>query len=151
MIEISRLVEVEVAEWYARKFKRPFYVVVGYWREFDVSSIAGDTSLEVKLDTKSISTGNVAVEYSCKGNPSGIEATTADYFVFVIPEKRDLRAYVVDTRDLRCSLKECSLVRGGDNFASLMKLLPLERLKMIVCDTFTISLNLSQLKEYWKR
>jgi hypothetical protein len=150
-MKISRVVEVAVAELYAAKFKRPFIVVVGYLKEYDIASYSGDYFVEVKLDTMSVTSGNVAVEYTCKGQPSGIAASSADYFVFVVPEGKSLVGYEVDVRNLKNALKGCRLVRGGDDYASTMKLLPLERLKDIACDKFPVQLNLNELKEYWKR
>ena len=152
-MEISKLVEVAVAERYAKKFKRAFFTVHGYFKDFDVGSLTGDVSLEVKMDTYSTSSGNVAVEYSYKGEPSGAAASTADSFVFVIPEGKDLHlmAYEVDARDLKAVLSKVGFVRGGDNYFSTMKLLSVERLKEIASDSFSIELNLGKLKEYWKR
>ena len=152
-MSISKLVEMAVAERYAKKFKRPFYTVHGYFKDFDVGSLKGDIFLEVKMDTYSTSSGNVAVEYSYKGEPSGAAASTADSFVFVIPEGKDLHlmAYEVDARDLRAVLSKISFVRGGDNYASTMKLLSVARLKEIASDSFPIELNLANLKEYWKK
>ena len=150
-MKVSRTVEVAVAERYAKKFRRPFVVVVGYLKEYDVASFAGDYFVEVKMDTASVSTGNVAVEYTYKGQPSGIAATTADYFVFVIPEGQGLMGYEVDLRDLKNALKGCALVRGGDGYFSTMKLLPVSRLREVACDSFPLELDLARLKEYWKR
>jgi hypothetical protein len=60
-------------------------------------------------------------------------------------------AYEVDARDLKSVLSKMPLLRGGDGFHSTMKLLPVSQLKEISRDKFPIELNLSQLKEYWKR
>jgi hypothetical protein len=126
-------------------------VVVGYLKEYDIASHSGDCFIECKLDTKSLSSGNVAIEYTYRGEASGIASTSADYFVFVVPEGKSLIGYEVDTRNLRDALKGCPLVRGGDDSASTMKLLPLERLRDIACDRFPVEMNLHELKEYWKR
>jgi len=150
---ISKLIEMVVAERYANKYKRPFCTVHGFFKDYDISSISRDIQIEVKMDTYSNTSGNVAVEYTYKNEPSGVSASTADSFVFVIPEGKslDLVAYEVDARDLRSVLSQMPLLRGGDGYHSTMKLLPVSLLKEIAIDKFPIDLNLKQLKEYWKK
>lgn len=41
-------------------------------------------TIEVKHDRMIAKTGNVALEYECNGKPSGIKASTATYWVYVI-------------------------------------------------------------------
>ena len=142
-----------VAERYAKKFKRPFCTVHGFFKDYDITSLLGDIQLEIKMDTYSISSGNVAVEYTYKNEPSGVAASTADSFIFVIPEGKSLSliGYEVDARDLKGVLSKMPLLRGGDGFHSTMKLLPVSLLKEIARDKFPIEINLTELKEYWKK
>ncbi len=41
-------------------------------------------SVEVKTDARALDTGNVYVEYQCKGRPSGISTTQTEVWVFVV-------------------------------------------------------------------
>jgi hypothetical protein len=77
-------------------------------------------------------TGNIAIEYESYGKPSGIDATEADYWfhnlcigtdtfatlVFDVPSLRR----IIDNLDYKRS------VSGGDNNASRMYLLNLQKL-----------------------
>lgn len=41
-------------------------------------------TIEVKRDARFAQTSNIYIEFECKGNPSGIQTTTADFWVFVL-------------------------------------------------------------------
>ena len=41
--------------------------------------LVGDLRIEVKTDRQAHMTGNVAIETRCRGKPSGISITTADF------------------------------------------------------------------------
>lgn len=150
-MDMSRVAEVLVAERYAAKFRRPFVNVVGYFKDYDISSLSGDVLLEVKMDTLSATTGNVACEFSYKGEPSGLSSSKADSLVFVIPLRGELWAYEVDTRNLKAELAQKRFVRGGDLRASELKLLPVDTLREIASDWFVLDPGLDKLKAYWTK
>ena len=92
-----------------------------------------DKKIEVKSERDLwMKTGNIAIEYECYGKPSGIAATEADYWfhnlcvgdktfatlVFDVPSLRT----IIDNLDYKRS------VSGGDNYASRMYLLNLQKL-----------------------
>jgi len=85
-----------------------------------VHSLLENKKIEVKTDaTISARTGNVYVEYECRGKRSGISTTEADYWVFKLADER---AIVIGTQQLKGRLKELvasgratSGVMGGDN------------------------------------
>ncbi|MFT4758650.1 MAG: hypothetical protein ACI9XO_002619 [Paraglaciecola sp.] len=58
-------------------------------KEFDISADWKDRQItfEVKNDLMAAKTGNAAIEYECRGKPSGIAVTKADYLVYKIKEK----------------------------------------------------------------
>ena len=151
MIGIISLLEDLVAERYASKFKRPFYVVRGNFKDYDVASLSGDILIEVKFDSKSISTGNFAIEYSYRGEPSGIKATKADYFVLIVPRGKELVCHEVDVRTLLSVLESMYLVTGGDGDRSMMKLLPVSYLPQISSDTFILKIDQSHFEKYWEQ
>ena len=46
--------------------------------------LQGAGKIEVKRDFGVSQSGNVAVEYYCRGKPSGLSVTTADWWAFVL-------------------------------------------------------------------
>ena len=81
-------------------------------------------SIECKRDFKAHKTKNVFVEYECRGKPSGIETTEAEYWVFIVgPHDNDLRAYLTTTERLRVlyqnALKSQNVRPGGDKMLSM--------------------------------
>lgn len=72
------------------------------------AGLEGDASIEVKRD-KALSTGNLYVEYECRGKPSGIATTKADLWVFVLD--LDHFAIVISTERLKALAR--SFYRAG--------------------------------------
>ena len=68
------------------------------------SLTAGSASIEVKTDAQVARTGNVYIEYEClrggKYVPSGIAATKADLWAFVLPASVLIVAPVTSVRDV---------------------------------------------------
>ncbi len=58
------------------------HVAEGNFPGRDIQTTRGKT-YEVKADKKSEETGNIFIETSHRGNPSGLCATNADYFVVI--------------------------------------------------------------------
>ena len=89
-----------------------------------VHSLLENKKIEVKYDGDiSNRTGNVYVEYECRGKKSGIATTEADYWVFKLSGER---AIVIGTKQLKGRLRELvsngmakSGVKGGDNNLSV--------------------------------
>lgn len=83
-------------------------------------SLLENKKIEVKTDTDiSTRTGNVYVEYECRGKRSGIATTEADFWVFKLADER---AIVIGTQQLKDRLKELvssgkakSGIKGGDS------------------------------------
>lgn len=59
------------------------------------------TTFEVKNELMVTKTGNVAIEFTCRGKPSGIRITTADFWV----EKIRGAFYIIRTADLRAHIE----------------------------------------------
>lgn len=80
-------------------------------------------------------TGNIVIETECRGKPSGISTTQADYWVhqlslngeiigsFVIPVQKlkDRISYLIDNKEVRT-------VMGGDDYESRLVLLPISKI-----------------------
>jgi hypothetical protein len=86
--------------------------------------------VEVKRDRESHRTGNVAVEISCRGEPSGIAVTEAEWWAFVLDNEIGTphAIVIVPLWHLKYLAKRCAregkLVMGGDDKASKMILIP---------------------------
>ena len=74
--------------------------------------------IEVKEDFTCERTGNVGVEFACRGKPSGIETTRSDYYLYKVhmPNKK-IGVYVTPTKHLREMIDRemyFRIVNGGD-------------------------------------
>ena len=113
----------------------------GNFKEFDIHCPHCDKTWEVKRDYKSAETGNFAIEIDCFGKPSGIKATTADYWViaterhFYVILTVSLIAYLKtiywEYEQLKAQGNELAVARyrvvmGGDGNQSKMVLIPVE-------------------------
>ena len=105
----------------------------GKIREKNVADMLQDKKIEVKSERDVWQrTGNIAIEYQCYGKPSGINATTSDYwFHNLCIGEETFATLVFNTDNLRRIIKNLDKkksVSGGDNNASRMYLLNLQKL-----------------------
>jgi hypothetical protein len=105
----------------------------GKVREQQVADMLQDKKIEVKSERDVWQkTGNIAIEYECYGKPSGINATESDYWfhnLCIVDET--FATLVFDTASLKriiANLDKKRSVSGGDNNASRMYLLNLQKL-----------------------
>jgi len=86
-----------------------------------------ETKVEVKTDKEWQRTGNVAIEYRFKGEPSGISTTESTIYVYVLDGINSF--WYCNTKQLRTFLKNtvCKRVKGGDNNMSDLILLTLSQ------------------------
>lgn len=105
----------------------------GKVREKQVADMLQDKKIEVKSERDVWQkTGNIAIEYECYGKPSGINATESDYWFHNLCIGEDTFATIVfDTKSLKRIIDNLDYKRsvsGGDNNASRMYLLNLQKL-----------------------
>ena len=105
----------------------------GKVREHLVADMLQNKKIEVKSERDAWQkTGNIAIEYECYGKPSGINATESDYWFHNLCIGEDVFATLVfDTNSLRRIIDNLDYkksVSGGDNNASRMYLLNLQKL-----------------------
>ncbi len=105
----------------------------GKVREKMVADMLQDKKIEVKSERDVWQkTGNIAIEYECYGKPSGISATESDYWFHNLCIGDETFATIVfDTNSLKriiANLDKKRSVSGGDNNASRMYLLNLQKL-----------------------
>ena len=105
----------------------------GKVREQQVADMLQDKKIEVKSERDEWQkTGNIAIEYECYGKPSGINATESDYWFHNLCIGDETFATIVfDTASLKRIINNLDYKRsvsGGDNNASRMYLLNLQKL-----------------------
>lgn len=105
----------------------------GKVREQRVADMLQDKKIEVKSERNMWArTGNIAIEYECYGKPSGISSTESDYWFHNLCIGDDTFATLVfDVPSLKRiidNLDEKRTVSGGDNGASKMYLVNLQKL-----------------------
>lgn len=94
-----------------------------------------DYKVEVKSDRLAFKTGNICIEYEYRGNPSGINKTIADFWMyFIISEKTE--CYKIPVVELKELVKKGRSISGGDG-----KLAKMYLLKMASLDQYKINSN----------
>jgi hypothetical protein len=80
-------------------------------------------TFEVKTDywEKDMSqggSGNMAIEYKCRGKASGIRTTMASHFAYYFPNISDKHLWIIKVEDLKKLLKNCvsKRVSGGETY-----------------------------------
>lgn len=123
-LQTGREAEREAILWLSRHagFSKEVEYNLCNTKEYDIEAhVNGDPvyTFEVKHDKLCSSTGNLAIEFSCRGKPSGIEVTQASYWLIKIatPWKNPWWS-LIETDTLRHMIKEKMYKRivtdGGD-------------------------------------
>ena len=101
---------------------------------FDIKIIKDNITklIEVKKEILASKTGNIAIEYFCRGKASGIDVTEAeDYYYYVVyPNK--YRLFKIPVPELKNMIKNKLYVRqciGGDDMASKMFLISIKSIE----------------------
>lgn len=93
--------------------------------------------IEVKEDFMCKHTGNVAVEFECRGSQSGIQTTKSDYYVYRVHQLNEVVDYLIPVKELNQIIKEKKynrIVSGGDRGSDSMNyLFSLDEIKNISC------------------
>ena len=105
----------------------------GQVREQMVADMLQDGKIVVKSERGMwMRTGNIAIEFESYGKPSGIAATEADYWFHNLCVGEEVFATLVfKTDNLKRIIKDLDYVKvvnGGDNYASKMYLVSLQKL-----------------------
>ena len=84
-------------------------------------------TVEVKEDFTCEKTGNVGLEYECRGKDSGISCSQADFYVYKIHQPdHQIKFYMMKTSDLKKLIKNRfyhRVVNGGDPGSNSMNYL----------------------------
>lgn len=127
--------DLELGEEYQRRFcylieYDECEIAKGKFKDWDIRIKHNneDIFFEVKCDRKAQETGNIAIEFECNGEPSGITATKADYWIHFIYNRPWY--YMIPIDELRKAINEkkyTRTVRGGDGFRANMYLFPMNQ------------------------
>jgi len=74
-------------------------------------------TFEVKEDFTCERTGNVGIEFECRGKPSGINVSKADYYIYKIHTGSGIKIYLFKTSQLKNMIENelyFRIVNGGD-------------------------------------
>jgi hypothetical protein len=99
----------------------------GRFKEYDFVLTKNEqrVHVEVKSDNLTQRTGNLCIEFECNKKPSGITATTADYWVYYVVNKNaEDDAYLFPIADLREMAPKYRAISGGDGYRARMYLMP---------------------------
>lgn len=148
---ISKILEFEIANFYARKSGEPFFVVAGKFTGYDVVSQSGSLKVEIKFEENASHTMNLCVEVAYGGKPSGITSTFADIWVHAVPVSRErIWCYEFDVPELKREIEALPSYAAGDGKRSKVKLLPLQRAERIKRSKFMLTVDWGQYVPYWE-
>ena len=81
------------------------------------------------------STGNIAIEIRCRGVLSGLSITEAEYWIHLLADGDIIKGgFIIPVKELKLRVKEmvenniAKIVMGGDDNASQLVLIPIEKL-----------------------
>lgn len=83
-------------------------------------------TVEVKEDFTCERTGNVGLEFECRGRPSGISVTEASHYVYKIHTLKGIMFFIIKTDDLKDMIAKHEyrrIVSGGDKGSNSMNYL----------------------------
>ena len=113
--DLQRGLEIEDRVVSILRKKYPCATLVSAFKGYDIWIPEINKSVEVKYDPMSCETGNIVVEIEMYGKPSGLMASTADYWVFydgemfVIMPTKNIFKCIFD-----CKLQYVEFVGNGD-------------------------------------
>lgn len=96
--------------------------------ELVLSLLNGGQKIEVKTDRMAHKTGNIAIEFQCRGRLSGIATSEADYWAFVLNDNKFILFIKTDILRAiaRLYYEKGFIKKGGDDKASDMIVIPLK-------------------------
>ena len=124
-LKVAQKTELEVARFMRDKYNAEILGFNSDFRyDFRMNYKDKEVKVEVKEDFGTQDTGNVAVEYKCRGKASGITTTQADVYLYKIHLPNQLTTKVMlSTNKLKEMIKTKQyhrIVKGGDKGSNTM-------------------------------
>ena len=99
-------------------------------REKELRDILGKAKVEVKTDSIWKGSKNLAVEFRCRGKPSGISVSEAEYYAFILDANTYTEGIIIIPIEkllylARKFFRLGKVKNGGDDNASEMVLIPI--------------------------
>ena len=99
-------------------------------REKELRDILGKSKVEVKTDSIWKGSKNLAVEFRCRGKPSGISVSEAEYYAFILDANTYTEGILIIPIEkllylARKFYRMGKVKNGGDDNASEMILIPI--------------------------
>lgn len=99
-------------------------------REKELRDILGKSKVEVKTDSIWKGSKNLAVEFRCRGKPSGISVSEAEYYAFILDANTYTEGIIIIPIEkllylARKFYRMGKVKNGGDDNASEMVLIPI--------------------------
>lgn len=99
-------------------------------REKELRDILGKAKVEVKTDSIWKGSKNLAVEFRCRGKPSGISVSEAEYYAFILDANTYTEGIIIIPIEkllylARKFYRLGKVKNGGDDNASEMVLIPI--------------------------
>jgi len=147
------IVSMEILEYVGHREHELIHVPVGgICKEYDGISQKTNTLYEIKLDSKAMNTGNLAIEIACNGKPSGITATTSQVWITAVPKtinSSTIICYEFFVSYLRTAIRGMHAIKAGDGKRSEIILLPLSLASRIANSVYPMTINFDSYKKYW--
>lgn len=119
-ITVARKAESMIKDLLVEKYEYEF-VEFCYDNKYDLlmKNKQGDPiSFEIKEEFTHAKTGNIGLEFSCRGKPSGISTSTADYYIIIVHNSDESKTiYKIATSTIKFlvdNLMYFRIVNGGD-------------------------------------
>jgi len=127
-LPVAKKTEHEVAEYLRESHNIEILAFEDTYKYDILTMLRGvETKFEVKEDFLCEFTGNVGLEYECRGKLSGISTTEADFYIYKLHRPNNEFLYVLHTTD---ALKQMvsdkryfRIVNGGDKGSNSMNYL----------------------------
>ncbi len=147
-----KLVELALAEHYAKELRQAIHIPVGSFGRWDGRATVGSFSYEAKFDIMARETGNFAFEISYCGHPSGVTSTEALEWAQMVPlDGTTIHVTQFAVERLRGELKNLPTYYGGDGRKSGLKILSREVAAEFSTGTFYLALqDWSTIRPSWK-
>jgi hypothetical protein len=153
-ISTANIVELAIAKKLSEQLDLPVQLMAGNFPPYDMSLEGGADTWEVKFEATALKTKNFCFERSCNGNPSGITATQARWWIHSMPSVRndeEVMCYEFAVSKLRKSLEGFTEYAGGDRMRSRVKLLPVTECEKLAVRKFTVRIPWGSIRPYWKQ
>lgn len=77
-----------------------------------------ETKYEIKYDKMSLKTGNICIEFECRGKLSGVSVTKCSYWIQYLTDDEIYEIPINDLYELINGKKYKCIIKGGDDKAS---------------------------------